>query len=83
MWKVEKKEEKTQPAGTGETLWVDARTLSEEDFADLLDMLDGYPGELTAKILHGGKRFEAGVRLSRALIAELRAFLPESCIKVV
>ncbi len=84
-FKVEEKEERAQTAasGTGETLWVDARTLSEEDFADLLEMLDGYPGEMIAKILHGGKRFEAGVRLSRALVAELRGFLPESCIKVV
>ncbi len=82
-FKEETKEEKREAASGEETLWVDARTLSEEDFAELLEMLDGYPGELTAKILHGGKRFEAGVRLSRALIAELRTFLPESCIKVV
>ena len=35
------------------------------------------------KVLHGGKRYEFPVRLTRALMAELRTFLPESAIKLV
>ncbi len=66
-----------------ESLWLDARSLSEEDFAELLEMLSEYEGETTAKILHGGKRYEYSVRKSRALYAEIRTFLPENCVKLV
>ncbi len=68
---------------TEETLWLDARTLSEEEFGELIETLEGYQGGTKAKILFGGKRYEYGVRISRALIAELRMFLPDSCIKIV
>ncbi len=76
---AEEKEEKPQES----VLWVDARGLSEEDFAELIEMVQEYSGEMKAKILHGGKRFEFSVNNNRALNAELRAFLPAECIKVV
>ncbi len=71
------------PESTEEVLWLDARKLTEEDFNDLIDMLGDYQGGTKAKILFGGKRFEYSVRLSRALIAEVRMFLPDPCIKIV
>ncbi len=72
--------EKKEPE---KVLWIDARTLGEEDFAELLEMLEGYPGAVLAKILHGGRRYECPVNLSRAFIAELRTFVPEACVKLV
>ncbi len=72
--------EKKEPE---KVLWIDARALGEEDFAELLEMLEGYPGAVLAKILHGGKRYECPVNLSRAFLAELRTFVPEACVKLV
>ena len=66
-----------------QVLWLDARALSEEDFQELLEMLKEYEGNMTAKVLHGGKRYELAVHQSRAFLAELRTFLPQNCIKVV
>lgn len=64
-------------------LWLDARSLGEEDFAELIEMMEGYAGGTKTKILHGGKRYEYSVNLNRAFAAEVRTFLPESCVKVV
>ncbi len=66
-----------------EVLWLDARALSQETFDELIDTLEGYSGGTKTKILFNGKRFEYRVRLSRALIAEIRMFLPDPCIKIV
>ncbi len=67
----------------GEVLWLDARALTEDDFNELIEMLSDYEGGTRTKILFGGKRFEYSVRLSRALLAEVRMFLPDPCIKIV
>ena len=81
--------EEQQPAETHEetvreqVLWLDARSLSEEDFSELLETIAAYEGEVKTKILHGGKRYEFSVHLSRALTAELRSFLPANCVKLV
>ena len=64
-------------------LWLDARALSEEDFAELLDTVSSYEGDVRTKILHGGKRYEFAVHLSRAFEAEVRSFLPAACVKLV
>ncbi len=66
-----------------QVLWLDARNLTEDDFSELLEMAEEYPGNTTAKILYGGKRYEFNVNLTRALWAELRTFLPENCIKLM
>ena len=83
----EEKPKEAPRAKTGSSdekvLWLDARNLPEEDFTELLDTLEGYAGETPAKVLHGGKRYEYPVRLTRALMAELRTFLPEAAIKLV
>ncbi|MDE5897486.1 MAG: hypothetical protein K2H43_06715, partial [Clostridia bacterium] len=62
-------------------LWLDARKLTEEDFSELIETLEGYAGETKTKILHGGKRFEYSVNMSRAFLAEIRTFLAEECVK--
>ena len=77
---LDKQEEK--PA-QDRVLWLDARALSEEDFAELLDTVSSYEGDVRTKILHGGKRYEFAVHLSRAFEAEVRSFLPAACVKLV
>ena len=79
----EKEERPVKKAEGGRVLWLDARNMGEEDFEELLDTLSGYAGETPSKVLHGGKRYEFPVRLTRALMAELRTFLPETAIKLV
>ena len=71
------------PAVREQVLWLDARKLSEEDFSEMIETVLSYDGDVRTKILHADKRYEYSVHLSRALIAELRTFLPESCIKLV
>lgn len=64
-------------------LWLDARTLAQEDFDELIEMMEGYAGTVKAKILYGSKRFEYPVNLSKAFMAELRTFLSAEQIKIV
>ena len=71
-----------QPA-LPQVLWLDARALSDEDFSELIETISAYGGDVRTKILHGGKRYEYAVKLSRALTAELKTFLPSACIKLV
>ena len=71
------------PAVREQVLWLDARKLSEEDFSEMIETVLSYDGDVRTKILHADKRYEYSVHLSRALIAELRTFLPEACIKLV
>ncbi len=66
-----------------QVLWLDARALTDDDFAELRETIEAYPGEVRTKILHGGKRYEFSVHLSRALTAELRSFLPAACVKLI
>lgn len=75
--------EKPQETEKERILWIDARSLDEDDFKELLEMLESYSGEQRAKLLHGGKRYEFGVRLNRAFMAEIMTFLPENCVKIV
>lgn len=81
------KEESTETAQQQpvheQVLWLDARQLPEEDFSELLETIKAYEGDVRTKILHGGKRYEFSVHLSRALEAELRSFLPSACVKLV
>lgn len=78
--------EKNRPQKTEteeKTLWLDARTLSDGEFEELLDTLQGYVGTTKTKILHGGKRFEYSVNLTRAFLAEVHTLLSEEQIKIV
>ncbi len=81
--------EKSAPAPVREetrekVLWLDARTMDGEEFEELLDALSEYEGTTKTKIVRSEKeRYSYSVNLSRALMAELRTFLPESCIKLM
>ncbi len=66
-----------------QTLWLDARSLSEDDFNEFLEMLTSYEGDVITKLLYGGKRYEFHVRLNRAFMAEVMTFLPENCVKLI
>ena len=79
----EEKREPVREEPKEQVLWLDARAMSEEDFSELIEAVMQYEGNMKAKILHGGKRYEFSVNLSRALSAELRTFLPAACIKLV
>lgn len=74
---AEKEEEKEQ------ILWIDARSLTEEDFNELLETLSSYVGDVKCKLLYGGKRYEFRVRLNRAFMAEVMSFLSENCVKLL
>ena len=74
---AEKEEEKEQ------ILWIDARSLTEEDFNELLETLSSYAGDVKCKLLYGGKRYEFRVRLNRAFMAEVMSFLSENCVKLL
>lgn len=82
---VPPEEKSAAPAAeSGErVLWVDARSLSGEDFDELVEMMEGYAGNVKTKILYGGKRFEYSVNLSKAFMAELRTFVTGEQIKIV
>ena len=82
---AEKTQEESAPEQEekAQVLWLDARALTEEDFSELIETVMGYAGTTVTKILHGGKRYEYGVNLNRALASELRLYLPASCIKLV
>ncbi len=76
--------EAAAPAAEKErVLWLDARALSAADFDELVEALSQYAGGTKCKALYGGKRYELSVNLNRALMAELRTFLPEACVKLV
>ena len=72
-----------QKTDAEKVLWLDARELSEEDFEELIEMMEGYVGGTLTKILHGGKRFEYAVNVTKAFQAELRTFLPDEKIKLL
>lgn len=83
---VPPEEKKAAPAAaeSGErVLWVDARSLSGEDFGELVEMMEGYAGSVKTKILYAGKRYEYSVNLSKAFMAELRTFVTGEQIKLV
>ena len=80
---VEKKPAAPVAQKKEEVLWLDARPLSEEDFAELVATVEEYAGDGIVKILHGGKRYEMRANVNRALFAEIRTFLPENCVKIV
>ncbi len=76
-------QESEAPKPKEQVLWIDARSLSEEDFAELIETVTEYEGDMRTKILHGGKRYEFSVNMTRGFAAELRSFLPAECIKLV
>lgn len=68
-----------------EVLWLNASSLSDEDFEELLNTLSNYEGQTTCKILRGSNRYKlpAGVNYCRGLLAELYALLTQADVKFV
>ena len=62
--------------------WTPVRS-SEEDFAELLETISSYEGDVRTKILHGGKRYEFAVHLSSALESRTAQLSPGACVKLV
>ncbi len=80
----EREKEPSEEQKTHEqVLWLDARGMETDEFEELIEAIEEYAGDTMAKILFGGKRYEYRVRITRALLAELRTFLPERCIKLI
>ena len=67
------------------TLWLNVTGMEEADVDELLETLSFYGGETEVFVVQGGKKMRCSERvvLSKALMAELHSFLPESCIKIV
>ncbi len=66
-------------------LWLNATALSEQDFDDMVSMLDNYEGDIQCAILRGDKKFRLphGINYCKGLLAELRAYIYETDIKYV
>jgi len=78
--KKEEKGDKKQPV-----LWLNASTLSDDDFEEFLNMLSNYQGDLTCAIYRNGKKYKLsyGVNYCKGLVAELLGFILENDIKYI
>ncbi len=76
-------QKQAQTESAEQTLWLDARGVTEEDFQELIEILEDYSGTVKTKILFEGKRYEYSVNLTRAFLAEIRTLLSEERIKIV
>ena len=67
------------------TLWLNVTDMEEADVDELLETLSFYAGETEVFVVQGRKKMRCSekVALSKALIAELHSFMPESCIKII
>ena len=67
------------------TLWLNLTGMEEADVEELLETLSFYAGDTEVFVVQGGKKMRCSekVTLSKALMAELHSFMPESCIKIV
>lgn len=66
-------------------LWLNAAKVSEDEFDELLTMLENYDGETECILVRGGKKFKLlhGVNYCRGLLAELCSVIFEEDIKYV
>ena len=66
-------------------LWLNVTGLEEADIEELMDTLTFYAGETTVYFVNNGKKMLCTQKVapSRALMAELSGFLPESAIKLI
>ncbi len=83
----ERKDVKTvrREDSANKVLWINAKDLEKEDLDELLEVIQSYPGTTEVRIVQNGKKFKlnGGVNMSRAFLAELSTFVPNSCIKLV
>lgn len=66
-------------------LWLNASSLSDDDFDELVSMVSNYEGKTVCFLVRGGKKYKlpTGVNYCRGLLAELGTFLLEKDIKMV
>jgi len=66
-------------------LWLNITNLDEADIDELMETLTFYDGETSVFFVKEGKKMLCSQKVtpSRALLAELCAFLPESAIKLL
>ncbi|MBD5584222.1 MAG: DNA polymerase III subunit alpha [Clostridia bacterium] len=83
--KSDKKPSENREDKKQEVLWINASSLNDEAFDELLTTLSNYEGQILCKILRGGKRynFPNGVNYCRGLLAELYSLLEQSDVKYV
>ena len=67
------------------SLWINATSLSDELFDELLMTLTNYPGDSACKIVRGQQRYRlpTNVHYCKALLAELYAILEQDDVKYV
>ena len=65
-------------------LWLNVTDMGEEDMEELLETLLYYAGETPVIFVKNGKKMLCSQKVTagKGLMAELRAFLPENCIKL-
>ena len=65
-------------------LWLNVSDMDEADKEELMETLTFYEGETAVVFVENGKKLLCSqkVTVGKALMAELIAFLPESCIKL-
>lgn len=79
-----KRERSAQPSLKKTALWLNASSLDDDGFEELLSTLANYEGETVCKIVRGAKRYIYGkVNYCRALTAELQSLLTPADIKYV
>ncbi|MBE5751139.1 MAG: DNA polymerase III subunit alpha [Clostridiales bacterium] len=84
------KEERVQPkteekSDADKKLWLNVSGMISEDVEELMETLTFYAGETVVYFVKDGKKMLCSQRVNpnRALMAELRSFLPENAIKLV
>ena len=67
------------------TLWINATSLSDELFDELLITLTNYPGDSICKIVRGTQRYRlpTNVHYCKALLAELYSVLEQDDVKYI
>ncbi len=73
------------PAQHESVLWINAGTLDDASFDELVSMLANYEGETACKIVRGDKRYRLPFKINycRGLLAELYSYLEQKDVKYV
>ncbi|MBQ3505679.1 MAG: DNA polymerase III subunit alpha, partial [Clostridia bacterium] len=84
--KAERVQPKTEEKSEADKkLWLNVSGMISEDVEELMETLTFYAGETVVYFVKDGKKMLCSQRVNpnRALMAELRSFLPENAIKLV
>ncbi|MBE7084817.1 MAG: DNA polymerase III subunit alpha [Clostridiales bacterium] len=75
----------TEKSDAEKKLWLNVSYLEEADLEELMDTLTYYEGQTPVYFVKDGKKMMCSQKVTpnRALMAELCAFLDESCIKLL